>query len=77
MDYRFTAALAALAFLSAPPVPAADPAAPPPLSFFEQRVEDSNPLRIAQVAELVAYIKAMQRDAVPLRSLLLPDYSSL
>jgi dienelactone hydrolase len=82
VHHKFAPALAALALLSVSPVPVAAAAttptadAPQPSPYFEQPVADSHPLRIAQAAELEAYIKTTQQDEAALRSLLRPDYSS-
>lgn len=47
----------------------------PPL--FNQKVADSNPLRVEQVKELDAYIKAMAADRTRLASVFKPDFSSV
>ncbi len=45
-------------------------------ALFEQRVAESNPLRVEQAKELDAYINAMKADTSRLRALLPHDYSS-
>jgi len=44
--------------------------------LFNQKVQDSDPLRTEQARELQAYIKAMARDKTRLNALFKPDYSS-
>lgn len=53
---------------------AQDPAPAP--AYFEQRVADSNPLRVEQAAELDAYLTELKADTARLRALLKPDYTS-
>lgn len=65
--------LLGLAVLSAV-VHAQDKAAPP--AYFEQRVADSNPLRVEQAGELDAYINQLKADPSRLRAVLAADYSS-
>ena len=48
----------------------------PEAALFEQRVADSNPLRVEQAQELDAYIKTMKADPQRLKGLLAADYSS-
>lgn len=48
----------------------------PPAALFEQRVADSNPLRVEQAKELDAYILAMKSDKSRLRALFPSDYRS-
>ena len=65
--------LLGLAVLSAV-VNAQDKAAPP--AYFEQRVAESNPLRVEQAGELDAYINQMKADPSRLQAVLAADYSS-
>lgn len=47
-----------------------------PTPFYEEKVADSDPLRVEQAKELEAYIELMKKDSSRLHALLKPDYSS-
>lgn len=49
---------------------------PAGMTYFEQDVKDSNPLRTQQAKELNDYVLALKRDDSRLRALLPDDYSS-
>lgn len=45
-------------------------------SYYEEKVADSDPLRVEQAQELEAYIDLMKKDSSRLKALLNPDYTS-
>jgi len=48
----------------------------PKPSYYEEKVADSDPLRVEQAQELEAYIDLMKKDGARLKTLLNPDYAS-
>lgn len=49
----------------------------PPVTYYEQEVKASGPIRAEQVKELDGYITGLKGDATRLHALFTPDYTSL